>query len=109
MDNNIRHNSKFASLDVEERVKFQRRVKHHVGRQYSKIKDHRQKKSVLSQVKNRLKNAGKHKMRRKIRRMRKHCRFPQTPGPRDKFRQYGFIVRNKADEGTQLNKVTKFD
>lgn len=110
----LKFNKSFAQTDIENRIKFQSvvstffrnidtragfqfhplfQVKHHLSKEYSAQKDHRKKKSLLSKVKKQLQNQGRHRMRWKIKKMRRERKFPQMPGKRDKYRQYGFIPK----------------
>lgn len=89
----LKFNKTFAQTDIENRLKFQSVVKHHLSKEYSAQKDKRKKKTLLSKVKRRLQNQGRHRMRWKIKKMQRERRFPQMPGKRDKYRQYGFIPK----------------
>lgn len=89
----LKFNKSFAQSDIADRIKFQSMVKYHMSKEHSAQKDHRKKKSVLSRVKKQLQNKGRHRMRWKIKKMQRERTFPQMPGKRDKYRQYGFIPK----------------
>lgn len=97
----LKFNKEFAQQDIGERIRIQQTVKFNVRQGYSQQKDRRRKQSCLSKVKKRLQNQGRHRMRWKIRRMQRTRTFPQMPGPRNKYRQYGFIPRINVNAGGQ--------
>lgn len=104
----LKFNKEFAQSDITNRLRIQALVKKSVAKEYNAVKDHRQKKSVLFKVKARLQNKGRHRMRWKIKRMRRDRTFPQMPGKRDKYRQYGFIPKiNVQPSATQSPSSSK--
>lgn len=90
-----------SSLSINERIELQKRLKWELrkadfSRNLQKPATLLANKTVPAVRKEQkcIKKPNKRQMRRKIQKMRIRRKFPQAPGPRNKFVQYGFIVKN---------------